>query len=176
MKRIGDELPIGYSAYYPVREEFEYNENHCYVAQSPESLREFMDGSVAPGERYRPGSTRNAAGKHEDVETRRRQREWECDVGQPGLPGRTPGRPALRPCLPPLCGRQLSHGNAVQWYERAIAVDTQRPDDTPYLRAAECYCRLGDARSAVEVCERCLRVCPRSSAAAGLLERLQGRR
>ena len=68
------------------------------------------------------------------------------------------------------------YADAVQWYERAIAADRQRPDDTPYLRAAECYCRLGDARSAVEVCERCLRVCPRSSAAVGLLERLQGRR
>ena len=65
---------------------------------------------------------------------------------------------------------------AVQWYERCIAVDRQRPVDTPYLRAAECYYRLGDFGSAIEMCERCLRVCPRSTAAASLLEHLQGGR
>jgi len=54
MKTNSDKPTIGYSAYCTVQQHFEYNENHCYVADSPESLGEFMKGCMAPGERYRP--------------------------------------------------------------------------------------------------------------------------
>jgi len=44
---------IGYSAYDPVEGCYEYNENECYVADSPESLQKFLAGAIFPVEDYR---------------------------------------------------------------------------------------------------------------------------
>jgi len=44
---------IGYSAYDPVEGCYEYNENECYVADSPESLQKFLASAPFPIENYR---------------------------------------------------------------------------------------------------------------------------
>jgi len=44
---------IGYSAYRLFDECYEYNENACYIADSPESLKEFFGGAMFAVEDYR---------------------------------------------------------------------------------------------------------------------------
>ena len=51
-KPLSDDL-IGYSAYDPIEECYEYNENECYVADSPESLQRFLAGAMFSAEDYR---------------------------------------------------------------------------------------------------------------------------
>ncbi len=51
-KPLSDDI-IGYSAYDPVEECYEYNENECYVADSPESLQKFLAGAMFSAEDYR---------------------------------------------------------------------------------------------------------------------------
>lgn len=48
-----EEIVIGYSAYHPFDECYEYNENACYIADTPESLREFLSDALWPVEEYR---------------------------------------------------------------------------------------------------------------------------
>lgn len=47
------DLVIGYSGFKLFEESYEYNEDSCYIANSPKSLREFMDGSFLGGGEYR---------------------------------------------------------------------------------------------------------------------------
>jgi hypothetical protein len=49
---LSDDL-IGYSAFDPDEECYEYNENECYVADSPESLRKFLANAMLPVSDYR---------------------------------------------------------------------------------------------------------------------------
>lgn len=49
---ISDSL-IGYSAFDPLEECYEYNENECYVADSPESLKKFLASAMLPVKDYR---------------------------------------------------------------------------------------------------------------------------
>jgi hypothetical protein len=44
---------IGYSAYRLFDECYEYNENACYIADSPESLKEFLEGTIFAVHDYR---------------------------------------------------------------------------------------------------------------------------
>jgi len=47
------ETIIGYSAFKLFDECYEYNENACYIADSPESLKKFLDGAMFAVEDYR---------------------------------------------------------------------------------------------------------------------------
>ena len=51
-KPLSDDL-IGYSAFDPEEECYEYNENECYVADSPESLKKFLANAMLPVGDYR---------------------------------------------------------------------------------------------------------------------------
>ncbi len=51
MAAEGGEL-VGYSALDRLEECYEYNENACYVADSLESLRRFLDSAMLPTEQY----------------------------------------------------------------------------------------------------------------------------
>ncbi len=51
-QNISDML-IGYSAFKIFDECYEYNENACYIADTPVSLKEFLDGAMLSVEDYR---------------------------------------------------------------------------------------------------------------------------
>jgi hypothetical protein len=51
-KPLSDDL-IGYSAFDPGEDCYEYNENECYVADSPESLKKFLANAMLPVGDYR---------------------------------------------------------------------------------------------------------------------------
>ena len=46
-------LLIGYSALDLFEDCYEYNENACYIAASPEALKKFLDGAMRPVKNYR---------------------------------------------------------------------------------------------------------------------------
>ncbi len=56
-KPLSDDL-MGYSAYDPIEECYEYNENECYVSDSPESLQRFLAGAMLPSADYRIDAVR----------------------------------------------------------------------------------------------------------------------
>ncbi len=47
-----DDIVIGYSAYETVEEYYEYVENSCFIAESPENLIEFTKNCWNPAENY----------------------------------------------------------------------------------------------------------------------------
>lgn len=50
---IPSSLLIGYSALDLFEDCYEYNENACYIADSPEALKKFLDGAMLPVKNYR---------------------------------------------------------------------------------------------------------------------------
>jgi hypothetical protein len=48
-----DDVEIGYSAYETAEEYYEYVENSCFIAESPEKLVEFTENCWNPAENYR---------------------------------------------------------------------------------------------------------------------------
>lgn len=48
-----DDVLIGYSAYDSEEEYYEYVENSCFIADSPENLKEFIKNCWNPAEYYR---------------------------------------------------------------------------------------------------------------------------
>ena len=56
-KPVSDDI-IGYSAYDPFEECYEYNENECYVADSPESLEKFIVNAMLRVKDYRIDAVR----------------------------------------------------------------------------------------------------------------------
>ena len=51
-QQIADQL-VGYSAFELFEECYEYNEDECFVADSPESLRNFLHNAMLPVNEYR---------------------------------------------------------------------------------------------------------------------------
>ena len=58
--RNASETIIGYSAFRLCDECYEYNENACYIADSPGSLKEFLDGAMLAVDEYRIDGVRIA--------------------------------------------------------------------------------------------------------------------
>ena len=53
LEKAFPETIIGYSAFRLFDECYEYNENACYIADSPESLKEFLEGAIFAVHDYR---------------------------------------------------------------------------------------------------------------------------
>ena len=51
---------IGYSTFQIFGECYEYNENACYIADSPDSLKEFLEGAMFAVKDYRIDSERKS--------------------------------------------------------------------------------------------------------------------